>query len=137
VVDELLAILDSQKAKVKVGNTTVDPAALFRRVLSQGRAAGFVVIGLCQDGTKEVVGPVRSLLPNRTCLRVPDDSMADVVLGSSKSYPAHLIPVSLPGVGYGASPYGTVRYRAALLGDREIQSVVAGMRRQKPKEKAA
>lgn len=137
VVDELLTILAVQKSKVKVGSETVNPEELFVHLLSQGRAAGYSVIALTQDGTKETIGPVRELFSYRTCLRVMSEAMVDVVLGSGArtTAPAHLLPArKSAGVGFMHDGSEIRRFRAALLDRRDMNSVIRGLTQSNPNQ---
>ena len=51
------------------------------RLLSQGRACGFVIIAACQLAQKEALKAIRDLFPLRVCLRATDADMVDMTLG--------------------------------------------------------
>lgn len=112
-----------------------DPA-IVRRIeqalellLSQGRAAGYIVIGCVQEPTKDTF-TVRDLFARRLCLRVPKPSHTDAALiDDSVEFGgrSHEIPEEMPGVGFsllsGAS--SVVRFRLGWVRDRDIDEFVA------------
>lgn len=119
VVDELayLTAYAPKDVKAKV-------AAALQLLLSQGRAVGFSVVAALQDPRKDVL-PFRDLFTYRIALRLAEDSHVDMVLGDGaldRGAACHLIPASLPGVGFvhveGA--HEPVRVRFSYLGDDDI-----------------
>lgn len=131
LVDELVTVLTMRGVKVPVTypdgsrvELKADDALLL--FLSQARAALYGFLALTQIGTKDVLGPIRSLFAYATCLRVGtlEADMVDVMLGSgaSKAYPAHkLDPLTTAGIGWraGGATGEIVRYRAAMLTEHE------------------
>lgn len=127
VIDELLTV--RRQSSGKIGERA---AADLEHLLSQGRAAGYVVVALTQDGTKDVVGSIAELFPIRSLLRVVTDSMVSVALNVPASRaPAHEIPVNRPGEAYISQDGQIVRYRAAHLSKSDVARVVAWLRRTK------
>ncbi|GLY27431.1 FtsK/SpoIIIE domain-containing protein [Kineosporia sp. NBRC 101731] len=119
LVDELafLTAYAPKDIKLKV-------AAAMQILLSQGRAVGFSVVAALQDPRKEVL-PFRDLFTYRIALRLSEDSHVDMVLGDGaldRGAACHLIPASLPGIGYvhvdGA--HEPVRVRFSYLSDDDI-----------------
>lgn len=132
IVDEWLTV-KSQHAK-KGGDKAQADA---EKVLSQGRAAGFVILAATQLGTKDMIGQLRDLFPNRYCMKVNSDDMVGAVLNmSAGAYPAHEIQHA--GVGYAyQSGREIVRYRAAYLNPLEVQRVIRWLRDTKTEREAA
>lgn len=95
-------------------------------LLSQGRAAGFVVLACLQDPRKEVV-PARGLFTQMIGLRLKDGSESTMVLGEAAvaaGANCHRLPRDLPGTGYvvpedGGAP---VKVRAGFASDEDIKS---------------
>jgi len=119
VVDELafLTAYAPKDVKTKV-------AVALQVLLSQGRAVGFSVVAALQDPRKDVL-PFRDLFTYRIALRLAEDSHVDMVLGDGaldRGAACHLIPATLPGVGFvhveGA--HEPVRVRFSYLGDDDI-----------------
>ena len=80
-------------------------------LLSQGRAAGIVVVGAAQMAQKQYLGMFRDLFTVRICLRASEPNQANLVLGEgalARGAAAHLIPRDARGSGYmleeGGSP---------------------------------
>nr|WP_326828393.1 FtsK/SpoIIIE domain-containing protein [Parafrankia elaeagni] len=97
-------------------------------LLSQGRAAGVVVIGAVQDPRKDVV-PFRDLFQIRVALRMKA-AEANLVLGEDaylRGAWTDRIPMSLPGVGYVLEDGDPtpVRVRAAWVDDQDIHTMAA------------
>lgn len=91
---------------------------------TQGRAAGWSVIAAVQDPRKEVIS-IRSLFPQRIALRLSEPHEVDWVLGSAvreRGADCHLIPTSLPGVGFVAQDGSndSVRVRFAYPTDDDL-----------------
>jgi S-DNA-T family DNA segregation ATPase FtsK/SpoIIIE len=119
VVDELafLTAYAPKDVKAKV-------AAALQVLLSQGRAVGYSVVAALQDPRKDVL-PFRDLFTYRIALRLAEDSHVDMVLGDGaldRGAACHLIPATLPGVGFvhveGA--HEPVRVRFSYLADDDI-----------------
>jgi S-DNA-T family DNA segregation ATPase FtsK/SpoIIIE len=122
VVDELafLTAYAPKDVKAKV-------AAALQVLLSQGRAVGYSVVAALQDPRKDVL-PFRDLFTYRIALRLAEDSHVDMVLGDGaldRGAACHLIPATLPGVGFvhveGA--HEPVRVRFSYLGDDDITNM--------------
>lgn len=98
VIDELAALTAwtiDREAKRRIGAT-------LGLLLSQGRAAGVVVVGAVQDPRKEVL-TVRDLFPTRIALRLSEADQVNLVLGPGSRNRGALcdeIPDRLPGIGY-------------------------------------
>jgi S-DNA-T family DNA segregation ATPase FtsK/SpoIIIE len=132
IVDELLAVTKVRSAEVTVGRVTMRADDALELLASQGRAAGFTVLGLAQLAQKDVLGQVRDLFGYATCLRVPPQAheMVNVVLGdgAAEHYPAHEIQAGprTAGMGYTRTESGLiVRTRGAVLTAQQQQQVVA------------
>lgn len=98
VVDEIAALTGwiSDRALKKHIETALG------LLLSQGRAAGVVVVGAVQDPRKEVL-PMRDLFPVRIALRLNEPEDVALVLGSGARNRGALcdrISTGTPGVGY-------------------------------------
>ena len=98
-------------------------------LLSQGRAAGVVVIAAAQLAQKETIGPIRDLIPTRVLLRVADAEQVDLSLGvgaRKAGAAAHEIPDTEPGTGYlledGRTP--TI-VRFPWMPDEQIRAIAA------------
>ncbi len=122
VVDEL-AFLTAYAAK----DVKLKVAAALQVLLSQGRAVGFSVVAALQDPRKDVL-PFRDLFTYRIALRLAEDSHVDMVLGDGaldRGAACHLIPATLPGVGFvhveGA--HEPVRVRFTYLTDNDITAM--------------
>jgi S-DNA-T family DNA segregation ATPase FtsK/SpoIIIE len=122
VVDELafLTAYAPRDVKAKV-------ATALQLLLSQGRAVGFSVVAALQDPRKDVL-PFRDLFTYRIALRLAEDAHVDMVLGDGaldRGAACHLIPPSLPGVGFvhveGASE--PVRVRFFWIADDDITAM--------------
>jgi DNA segregation ATPase FtsK/SpoIIIE, S-DNA-T family len=98
-------------------------------ILTQGRAAGFIVIGCIQEPTKDVF-QVRDLFARRIALRLPTESHTEAALvENAVDYGAlcHQIPESLPGVLFSLQDgaRSTVRARLGHVRDEDIAELVA------------
>lgn len=131
IVDELLAITKMRSANVDVRGMQMRADDALELLASQGRAAGFAILGLAQLAQKEVLGQVRDLFGYATCLRVPPQAaeMVNVVLGdgAAEYYPAQEIPAGTrsAGVGYTRTESGLiVRTRGGVLTPEQQAQVV-------------
>jgi S-DNA-T family DNA segregation ATPase FtsK/SpoIIIE len=123
VVDELAALTAwtiDREAKRRIG-------AALGLLLSQGRAAGVVVVGAVQDPRKEVL-TVRDLFPTRIALRLSESDQVNLVLGPGARNRGALcdqIPDTLPGVGYVAvdGVAEPVRVRFSHITDQHIAAL--------------
>lgn len=98
-------------------------------LLTQGRAAGFIVVGAIQEPTKDVF-QVRDLFTRRLALRLPTESHTEAALiEKAVDYGAacHEIPESLPGVLYSLQDgaRSTVRARLGYVRADDITELVA------------
>jgi predicted GIY-YIG superfamily endonuclease len=84
-VDEFLSLTDEVK-KAVVGPLT--------KIAYTGRASGFAFIGLAQDPTKEALGQIRDLVPQKVAFKLNSASSAVPALG----VPAPVNLLSGPGV---------------------------------------
>jgi S-DNA-T family DNA segregation ATPase FtsK/SpoIIIE len=120
LIDELAALtaLAEKKTVARVDNA-------LRRILTQGRAPGCVVIGFLQDPGKDVLA-YRNLFPTRVALRLAEAVEVDMVLGEgvrARGAEAHRIDINTPGVGWirhESSP-DPIRVRAAYVTDHQIR----------------
>jgi S-DNA-T family DNA segregation ATPase FtsK/SpoIIIE len=120
VIDELAALTAwtiDREAKRRIG-------AALGLLLSQGRAAGVVVVGAVQDPRKEVL-TVRDLFPTRIALRLSEADQVNLVLGPGARNRGALcdqIPDTLPGIGYVAvdGVAEPVRVRFSHITDQNI-----------------
>jgi DNA segregation ATPase FtsK/SpoIIIE-like protein len=120
VIDEM-ASLTSDCPNKKIRDRI--PAGL-SLILSQGRAAGFLVIGALQDPLKEIL-PFRDLFTTRIALRLTEDEQVDMVLGDGardRGALCDLISPDLPGVAYMRleNHPDPVRVRLAWVTDQDI-----------------
>ena len=98
IVDELAALtawVNDRTAKKRIDSA-------LSLLLSQGRAAGVVVVGAVQDPRKDVI-PQRDLFPVRIGLRMSEAEHVTLVLGQgarNRGAYCDLIPDTMPGVGY-------------------------------------
>jgi DNA segregation ATPase FtsK/SpoIIIE, S-DNA-T family len=107
-------------------------ASSLKLLLSQGRAAGVVVVALMQDPGKDVI-PFRGLFPTRICLRVAESVEVDMVLGGGSRAKGALcenIPVTQPGVGYVAldGAADPIRVRFPHITDQHINQLLHQLR---------
>jgi S-DNA-T family DNA segregation ATPase FtsK/SpoIIIE len=107
-------------------------ASALKLLLSQGRAAGVVVVALMQDPGKDVI-PFRGLFPTRICLRVAESVEVDMVLGGGSRANGALcenIPVTQPGVGYVAldGAADPIRVRFPHITDQHINQLLHQLR---------
>lgn len=97
-------------------------------ILTQGRAAGFIVIGLIQEPTKDVFG-LRDLFTRRIALRLPTESHTEAALVEhAVDYGAqcHQISESTPGVLFSLQDgaRSTVRARLGHVRDADIAELL-------------
>ncbi|MEU6153705.1 FtsK/SpoIIIE domain-containing protein [Actinosynnema sp. NPDC047251] len=98
VVDELADLIAYQPDK----GLRERAARAIQTITSQGRAPGYVVVGLVQDPRKEVVS-FRHLFTTRVALRLDEPGQVDMVLGDGvrqRGAAAHEIGESTPGVAW-------------------------------------
>ncbi|WP_019874376.1 FtsK/SpoIIIE domain-containing protein [Sporichthya polymorpha] len=122
LIDELAALtaLAERKTVQRVDNA-------LRRILTQGRAPGCVVVGFLQDPGKDVLA-YRNLFPTRVALRLAEAVEVDMVLGEgvrARGAEAHRIDINTPGVGWvrHESLPDPIRVRAAYLTDDQIRAM--------------
>jgi DNA segregation ATPase FtsK/SpoIIIE, S-DNA-T family len=124
VIDELAALVaycpDAALRKRMTG--------ALHLLLTQGRAAGILVVGAVQDPRKESV-PFRDLFTVRVALRLVEPEAVDLVLGDgarARGAACDRIPASFSGVGYVRSDdrAGLVRVRVAYVSDADISTLV-------------
>lgn len=132
IIDELvtvIAMMAGASNTVQINGKKVPALKAFLVYLSQCRAAGYTVIACTQLTQKEAIGLIRDLFAYVTCLRVGSDEMVKTILGSSKLYPAHEIPVGdqFAGIGYMSDPATgrPVKYRSCYLNDEQREAVAA------------
>jgi S-DNA-T family DNA segregation ATPase FtsK/SpoIIIE len=124
VIDELAALTAFCDRK-----TAARVEKALGMLLTQGRAAGVIVVAFLQDPGKDVVA-YRNLFPTRIALRLGEANEVDMVLkegARDRGALADQIPLSLPGVGYvreDGNP-DPVRVRAAYCTDDDIRRTAA------------
>ena len=101
IIDELLAITD--EVLDLTTKRRIEKSLL--RILRQGRAPGWVVVGCTQDPAKDAIGKnVANAFVRRVCLRVTYAEQVDMVLGpkvrTTFGADAHRISPKTPGVAY-------------------------------------
>jgi hypothetical protein len=107
------------------------PMTKFTKVLlSQGRAAGFMVIGLTQTGEVNALGSgVRRMFPNRFALGTDNAQGTDMILGDgATANGARCHEIRTPGVGYAQQEgeRGFRKFRAAFCTDADRARIAAG-----------
>ncbi|MFE7407159.1 FtsK/SpoIIIE domain-containing protein [Isoptericola sp. NPDC057559] len=120
LIDEL-AVLTGYASRDVVNEATT----LLKRILTQGRALGVMVVAFVQDPRKETVG-MRELFTQTIALRLASTSETRMVLGDGygELAPAHRIDRTMPGVGYVVRNDGEVeRVRADFWPDDVIRLV--------------
>lgn len=120
LIDEL-AVLTAYAPRDVVN----EASALLKRILTQGRALGVMVVAFVQDPRKETVG-MRELFTQTIALRLASSSETRMVLGDGYGdlAPAHHIDGTMPGAGYVVRDDGTVeRVRADFWPDDVIRMV--------------
>ncbi|GAA1268134.1 FtsK/SpoIIIE domain-containing protein [Saccharothrix xinjiangensis] len=98
VVDELADVIAYQPDR----QLRERAARAVQTIASQGRAPGYVLVGLVQDPRKEVVG-FRHLFTTRVALRLDEPQQVDMVLGDGvrqRGAAAHEIAEDTPGVAW-------------------------------------
>lgn len=99
------------------------------RLLTQGRAAGFVVWGCSQLGQKSVLGDLRDVFVQRICMAVKSSALTNAILGDGAEQDGALcsaIPQDLPGIGfiYTEGQMGYRRFRSVYVTDNDIRAIV-------------
>jgi S-DNA-T family DNA segregation ATPase FtsK/SpoIIIE len=120
LIDEL-AVLTGYASRDVVNEATT----LLKRILTQGRALGVMVVAFVQDPRKETVG-MRELFTQTIALRLASTSETRMVLGDGYGdlAPAHRIDRTMPGAGYVVGNDGVVeRVRADFWPDDVIRMV--------------
>ncbi|WP_238435284.1 MULTISPECIES: FtsK/SpoIIIE domain-containing protein [unclassified Frankia] len=128
--DPLIVVLVDELADLTAytdGDLRKRMAGSLQRLLSQGRAVGFSVVGAVQDPRKETL-PFRDLFPVRVALRLAEASVVDLVLRRGAwDAGAHCeqIPLALAGVGYVRTDTEPrpVMVRAGWQDDDDIRTV--------------
>jgi S-DNA-T family DNA segregation ATPase FtsK/SpoIIIE len=98
IVDELADVIAYQPDKQLRDRA----ARAVQTITSQGRAPGYVLVGLVQDPRKEIVS-FRHLFTTRVALRLDEPQQVDMVLGDGvrqRGAAAHEITESTPGVAW-------------------------------------
>lgn len=122
LIDEL-AVLTGYASRDVVN----EASALLKRILTQGRALGVIVVAFVQDPRKETVG-MRELFTQTIALRLASTSETRMVLGDGYGdlAPAHRIDRTMPGAGFVVRNDGVVeRVRADFWPDDLIYAVAA------------
>nr|WP_207207344.1 FtsK/SpoIIIE domain-containing protein [Xylanimonas protaetiae] len=122
LIDEL-AVLTGYASRDVVS----EASALLKRILTQGRALGVMVVAFVQDPRKETVA-MRELFTQTIALRVASTSETRMVLGDGYAdlAPAHRIDRTMPGAGYVVGNDGVVeRVRADFWSDDLIRLVAS------------
>lgn len=97
-------------------------------ILTQGRAAGYIVVGLIQEPTKDIF-TIRDLFQRRIGLRLPTEDHTDAALTDSavdRGAECHRIPESLPGVcfAFHEKDSRAIRGRLGHVTDEHIAGLV-------------
>jgi S-DNA-T family DNA segregation ATPase FtsK/SpoIIIE len=97
-------------------------------ILTQGRALGYIVIGLIQEPTKDVF-TMRDLFGHRLGLRLPTEAHTDAALtekASDRGAECNKIPQSLPGVlfSFHEKDSKAIRARLGYVTDDDIAELV-------------
>lgn len=97
-------------------------------ILTQGRAAGYIVVGLIQEPTKDVF-TIRDLFQRRIGLRLPTEDHTDAVLTDNavdRGAECNRIPESLPGVcfSFHEKDARAIRGRLGHVRDEDITELV-------------
>lgn len=108
-------------------------------ILTQGRAAGYIVVGLIQEPTKDIFH-IRDLFQRRIGLRLPTEDHTEAALTDhavGRGAECHRIPESLPGVcfSFHEKDSRAIRGRLGHVTDADIDElieVVTGMRKVTP-----
>jgi S-DNA-T family DNA segregation ATPase FtsK/SpoIIIE len=98
-------------------------------LLTQGRAAGFIVVGCIQEPTKDQF-PIRDLFARRIGLRLPTESYTEAALADhavERGAACHEIPESLPGVcfSFHEKDKKAIRARLGHVRNEDIAELVA------------
>ncbi|MBO9553212.1 FtsK/SpoIIIE domain-containing protein [Cellulomonas sp.] len=120
LIDEL-AVLTAYTSRDVVN----EASTLLKRILTQGRALGVMVVAFVQDPRKETVG-MRELFTQTIALRLASSAETRMVLGDGYGdlAPAHRIDRTMPGAGYVVRDDGAVeRVRADFWPDDTIRLV--------------
>lgn len=119
IIDELLLLsfMLKQGAESPLGE-----------ILTVGRKAKFVVLGLSQLAQVDTLGRIRDLFPQRVCLATNSSSMTDAALGDgAEKEGAHCSQIgsNTPGIGYYHldSMAGYARFRAAEANEKILAPV--------------
>ncbi|MEO6771106.1 MAG: hypothetical protein ABIO03_47155 [Umezawaea sp.] len=102
---------------------------LLQLLLTQGRAAGYIVIGSIQESTKDEF-TIRDLFARRIGLRLPTESYTNAALAEDavdRGAECHKIPESLPGVAFSlrAEDKVATRLRLGHVTTEDIRELVA------------
>lgn len=130
-VDELSTVFDTFPDPKMAKTAEAD----LRVILSQGRAAGVIVIAAAQEATKAAVS-LRDLFPQRVALRVATAAESDLVLGAgavAAGANPHEITVATPSNDYASAGIGWVRgengtftrCRFPYTSDADIEAIAA------------
>lgn len=112
VIDEITSMFATFERKEKT-----EAEQVLKRLLSQGRSYGVVVIGAGQEATKEALG-FRDLFPSRIAMRVANTTETGLVLGDdavAAGAAPHRIPVASPANGYASAGLCYVREETGTL----------------------
>lgn len=123
LIDELAALTAYMQDK----DAKKEADRLLRKILTQGRAVGVVVVGALQDPRKETLA-ARELFTQTVALRLRSKSEVAMVLGEGMAdrAPAHRIRQDQPGVAYVVVDDGTTqRIRAGFAPDSTIRRTAA------------
>jgi len=102
-------------------------------VLTIGRKARYIVVGLSQLSQVDALGRARDLFPQRICFATRSREMTEAALGPSAETSGAActrIPKTTPGVAYlwvETDSRAYTRVRSAFVDDDEIQSIVRGV----------
>ena len=97
------------------------------KVMTAGRAAGFIVIADSQLGQVDALSRLRDLFPQRICLKVASKELTNAVLGPNcEERGARCTEISEVGVGYVWTDFAGAFMRFGLPYIQDVEMVAAG-----------
>lgn len=121
VIDEALEVIDKLKPASKSKLMTI---------LSQGRAAGVMLVLLCQLPQKEILGQMRGLIAQRLGLATENAIDTGLIFGDTQAEEkgARCSQLTTPGLGFARieGERGYQPFRAALVTDDDIDQILRG-----------
>lgn len=128
LIDELAELVSGGVTKEDKAAEVVRSTAI-RRLISKGRAAGFVVITATQKPSSNIVPTeLRDLIQQKVGFATTTNAMTDVILGSGASQLgglSHEIPTEMPGTAYILNEGSRVpkRVRAFWIPDEDVAGI--------------